>query len=173
VLEKTSKGAPISDIYKMEMWLNSPEFCFINYSNTVHLVIMPAHPRFEMYDVLEAHKDNGQWKLIAGYQAKTLKEIKKKDVKPAVLPDSSSWLVYLHESATTDKPREDGWIKLNQTQLSKFLGVSLWDCAEKLIAGSISCNYFVLETSSNSFWLYNYFSLHKSSTHKCIVLFAT
>jgi len=150
----------------MEEWLNSPEFCFINYSNTVHLVIMPAHPRFEMYDVLEAHKDNGQWKLIAGYQAKTAYNT----VDPAALPDSSSWLVYL-DTPTTTKPREDGWIKLNQTQLSEFLGVSLWDCAEKLIAGSISCN-FVLETSSISFWLYNCFSLHKSSTHKCIVLFA-
>jgi len=166
VLEKTSKGAPISDIFQMEEWLNSPEFCFINYSNTVHLVIMPAHPRFEMYDVLEAHKDNGQWKLIAGYQAKTAYNT----VDPAALPDSSSWLVYL-DTPTTTKPREDGWIKLNQTQLSEFLGVSLWDCAEKLIAGSISCN-FVLETSSISFWLYNCFSLHKSSTHKCIILFA-
>jgi len=135
VLEKTSKGAPISDIFQMEEWLNSPEFCFINYSNTVHLVIMPAHPRFEMYDVLEAHKDNGQWKLIAGYQAKTAYNT----VDPAALPDSSSWLVYL-DTPTTTKPREDGWIKLNQTQLSEFLGVSLWDCAEKLIAGSISCN---------------------------------
>ena len=54
----------------MEEWLNSPECYFINFSNIVHLVIMPAYPRFEMYDVLEAHKENnGQWN--AGYQAKT------------------------------------------------------------------------------------------------------
>ena len=119
----------------MEEWLNSPEFCFINYSNSGHLVIMPAHPRFKMYDVLEAHKENnGQWKLIAGYQAKTAYAT----VDPAALPDCS-WLVFL-DTTTTTKPRDDGWIKLNQTQLSEFLGVSLWDCAEKLIAGSISCN---------------------------------
>jgi len=156
----------------MEEWLNSPEFQllrneFVNFGSVVHLVIMPAHPRFEMYDVLEANKGNGEWKLIAGYQAKT----KKDKVDPAALPDSSSWLVFL-DTTTTTKPREDGWIKLDQSQLSEFLGVSLWDCAKKLIAGSISCN-FVLETSSNSFWLYNCFSLHKSFTHKCIVLFAT
>jgi len=146
VLEKTSKGAPISDIFQMEEWLNSPEFCFINYSNTVHLVIMPAHPRFEMYDVLEAHKDNGQWKLIAGYQAKTAYNT----VDPAALPDSSSWLVYL-DTPTTTKPREDGWIKLNQTQLSEFLGVSLWDCAEKLIAGSISPPAILFRNVLNQF----------------------
>ena len=124
----------------MEEWLNSPECCFINFSNIVQLVIMPAYPRFEMYDVLEAHKENnGQWKLIAGYQVKT----KEATVKPAALPDSSSWIVYL-DTPTTTKPREDGWIKLNQHQLSEFLGVSIWDCAKKLIAvGSIS-------SSSNS-----------------------
>ena len=97
---------------------------------------MPAHPRFEMYDVLEAHKENnGQWKLIAGYQTKT----KEDTVKPAALiRDSSSWIVYL-DTPTTTTLREDGWIKLNQHQLSEFLGVSLWDCAKKLIAvGSVS-----------------------------------
>ena len=123
----------------MEEWLNSPEFrnTFVNFRNALHLVIMPTYQWFKMYDVLEAHKENnGQWKLITGYQAKTKKKEQKNDVKPAALPDSSSWLVYLHESATTDKRREDGWIKLNQRELSGFLGVSLWDCAKKLNAGT-------------------------------------
>ena len=80
MLEKTSKGAPISDIFKMEEWLNSPEFrnTFVNFRNALHLVIMPTYQWFKMYDVLEAHKENnGQWKLITGYQAKTKKKNKR------------------------------------------------------------------------------------------------
>ena len=94
---------------------------------------MPAYRNFEMYDVLEAHEKNDKWKLIAGYQAKTSQGTVK---RAGALRGFSSWLVYLDPPMTTE-PRKDGWIKLNRSQLSEFFGVSLWDCAEKLIKDPI------------------------------------
>jgi hypothetical protein len=93
-----------------------------------HLVVVPRFRQFLLYDVVEARKDSGRWELISGYQMKVGKG------KPKVATiEGASWLVSLNATEKTfKKPRKDKFIKLNRSEVQKFLGVSLWDCAEKL-----------------------------------------
>jgi hypothetical protein len=93
-----------------------------------HLVVFPSNRYFHLYDVVEARKDSGRWELISGYQMKA-----GKDQQPSgsATIEGASWLVCL--KATEETKPTYNWIKLNRSEVQEFLGVSLWDCAEKLL----------------------------------------
>ena len=93
-----------------------------------HVVMIPSHLDFQLYDVLEAHKVNDVWEVISGYQVKLSD---KPPSGPALLTDAS-WLISMRSSPTLRANQIDGFTKLNLGDIERFLGFSLWQCAESL-----------------------------------------
>ena len=78
--------------------------------------------------MLEAHlMEDNTWKLISGYQAKSGEE--SPDCEAEIR--GASWWLSLNAPNRRNKPTVRGFVNLNDDEVEKFLGFSLWECAKK------------------------------------------
>jgi len=118
----------IENVGGLRQWLES-EVSKEDLAGLKHVVLLPKSPRFQQYDVLEAHlMEDNTWKLISGYQAKSGEESPDCDAEI----QGASWWLSLDAPNRRNKPTVRGFVNLNDDEVEEFLGFSLWECAKHL-----------------------------------------
>ena len=118
----------IKNVEGLRQWLESKR-SKVDLAGLNHVVLLPNFPRFQQYDVLEAHlMEDNTWKLISGYQAKSGEG----SIKFEAEIQGASWWLSLDARNRRNKPIVKGFVNLNDNEVQKFLGFSLWECAKHL-----------------------------------------